>query len=789
MHKNGLYRFGEYEVDPVRRQVRRAGVPVSVPQKAFQLLLYLLDNPGRVLSKAELMEAIWPQSFVEEGNLAQSIFLLRKALEEQPGNYRYIVTVAGEGYQFAVVAEVVSAAAPPTAHPGAGMAGSLKQPKRPEHEPAETRAPLVLVPLSGGKTDGGRSSGEANRTAARGSLALKDELNAQSSVNSGVEETEFPENPEPRGPGTVPGNRALRKIRRSVVAATVTASVALLSAFWLYREVRAPSAPPFQDFVLRRITDNQNVQLTAISPDGKFLAMVRRDPQGRDSLWIHQISSNTDRALLTGQDLSYKNILFSPDSSYVYFRAAGGDEGTPGGPQKAEVFRVPLIGGEPFRVLDRADSEPVFLAEGERLCFLRRSGAGESYDFVSANAEGGDERVLARASGKGMIAAVCSPDGKRAAISYRGSEIDVLDFALGQSRYLFGPSGERWFVHSVNWTPDGKGLIVTTALKGSQILQLGYVAYPSGAFHAITNNLDNYVHSSSLSADGRLLTTTEGREDSAFYLASIAQPETFRELPFPWIQSFAWVSARRVVATGADNVLKIADLESGTDTLPPMPKGYSLATPSRCGETSLVGVNTNLAAGNAIFEVNLDGTNWRQLTHGKRDLWPSCTPDGKWLLYIDSSARESTQLMRMARADGTAGGSAPSVGLPVGPGAWYDISADGKLVALAHGGEDASLTLISTATWRKTAEVPLTLRSIRSVAFDSRNKGVLVAGSLNGASGIWRQPMDGSVAAQLLTVPGKQIRMLRVSPDGSQIAFTAYAPQADAVLLEDKGHR
>ena len=97
----GLYEFDNYVVDPLRRQLRRAGLVVPVPQKAFQLLLYLVQNPGRVLTKRELISAVWPNSFVDEANLTQGIFLLRKALGEHSGAIRYILTVPGEGYQFA----------------------------------------------------------------------------------------------------------------------------------------------------------------------------------------------------------------------------------------------------------------------------------------------------------------------------------------------------------------------------------------------------------------------------------------------------------------------------------------------------------------------------------------------------------------------------------------------------------------------------------------------------------------------------------------------------------------
>ncbi|WP_263374560.1 winged helix-turn-helix domain-containing protein [Granulicella aggregans] len=115
MQTLGFYQFDDFLIDPVRRQVCRAGVPVSVPQKAFQLLLFLLENPGRVLTKREIMDAVWPQAFVEETNLTQSIFLLRKALGELPGQNRYIVTVPGAGYQFAVLpVEVEQVPAPQT---------------------------------------------------------------------------------------------------------------------------------------------------------------------------------------------------------------------------------------------------------------------------------------------------------------------------------------------------------------------------------------------------------------------------------------------------------------------------------------------------------------------------------------------------------------------------------------------------------------------------------------------------------------------------------------------------
>ncbi len=102
-----LYRFGEFELDPCRRTFLRQGAPLEVTPKAFEVLTYLVANPGRLVTKAELLKAVWPDSFVEESNLAQHISWLRKALGDRSN---LIDTVPGRGYQFATVVQVISSA-------------------------------------------------------------------------------------------------------------------------------------------------------------------------------------------------------------------------------------------------------------------------------------------------------------------------------------------------------------------------------------------------------------------------------------------------------------------------------------------------------------------------------------------------------------------------------------------------------------------------------------------------------------------------------------------------------
>src|SRR6266550_8982440 len=95
-----LYRFGQFALDSRKRTLSRVDSPVSLTPKAFDVLLFLAQNSNRLVTKEELLQAVWGDTFVEEGNLTQYISHLRKALGDNPEDTRLIVTIARKGYQF-----------------------------------------------------------------------------------------------------------------------------------------------------------------------------------------------------------------------------------------------------------------------------------------------------------------------------------------------------------------------------------------------------------------------------------------------------------------------------------------------------------------------------------------------------------------------------------------------------------------------------------------------------------------------------------------------------------------
>ena len=94
-----VYEFGPFRLDPSERLLLRDGQPIALKPKAFDLLVFLVERQGRLVPKHELMEGLWPGTFVEEANLTYTVSILRKALGDQEGD-QFVQTVPTRGYRF-----------------------------------------------------------------------------------------------------------------------------------------------------------------------------------------------------------------------------------------------------------------------------------------------------------------------------------------------------------------------------------------------------------------------------------------------------------------------------------------------------------------------------------------------------------------------------------------------------------------------------------------------------------------------------------------------------------------
>jgi DNA-binding winged helix-turn-helix (wHTH) protein len=135
-----VYRFAAFELDPERLELRKCDRAVNLPTKSFDVLLYLVENRGRSVSRSELLSSLWPGVCVASGSLTQAIWAIREVVRDHTGDAAIIKTVRGLGYRF--VAPVL------IAHTGGTHFAVRSHAPRTLQErlgalPAETRA-LVL---------------------------------------------------------------------------------------------------------------------------------------------------------------------------------------------------------------------------------------------------------------------------------------------------------------------------------------------------------------------------------------------------------------------------------------------------------------------------------------------------------------------------------------------------------------------------------------------------------------------------------------------------------------------
>src|SRR5947207_10806890 len=107
-----IYEFDDFRVDTGQFLLMKGGQPTAITPTVFRILLALLERPGQIVTKDQLIKFVWPDSFVEEGNLNRNVSTLRKALEEKPCDHRYIETIPKTGYRFVAPVRSIEYQAP-----------------------------------------------------------------------------------------------------------------------------------------------------------------------------------------------------------------------------------------------------------------------------------------------------------------------------------------------------------------------------------------------------------------------------------------------------------------------------------------------------------------------------------------------------------------------------------------------------------------------------------------------------------------------------------------------------
>jgi eukaryotic-like serine/threonine-protein kinase len=187
------------------------------------------------------------------------------------------------------------------------------------------------------------------------------------------------------------------------------------------------------------------------------------------------------------------------------------------------------------------------------------------------------------------------------------------------------------------------------------------------------------------------------------------------------------------------------------------------------------------SAGNAVnlWKAGTSGTGAVQLTTGRNERNPQCSPDGKWVYFVE--VRENQALKRVPIEGGT-----PEL-VRDEPSDGYVLSPDGKTIAQLDVRElDHKLVLnIFDIADKKLTYRNIDERASDPIGFSSDGKGIVYNVRQHGVDNLWLQPLDGSAFRQITHFTSERISRFKFSPDGSQLAIERGHNESDAVLLRD----
>lgn len=716
------FEFGEFRLDTRRRILQKNGTPIHLTTRSFDLLCVLVENAGRVLEHDELLDKVWEDTFVEQGNLKKTVSTLRQALGESPETSEFITTVPRRGYRFS--AEV---------RPVGDEAILIR----------ETRAEIIV----------------------------EEEIEDETTVKN-----------TPRSTLAKPRRFQTRQILFACGAALALATAAF--AVWMFWR-KPPQSFSVENVRTTKLnSEGMSSNVVPISADGKYIAYAVVE-KTNTSLVVKQLATGSVRTIVPPQsDVIFWGYNFSPDSEYVYYIVNNFAEPSKSGlyripflggvPQmlfeKAGGFITFSPDGKRLaftRRMDNFDTEIVaantdgsnvqsvavydtnyriwgveWTPDGESLlCTIRKREDDKSVYYVAeVSIADGTEKIVMPAQTANLISAVWLPD--KQSLLYVMSEPNALIRQIWQyfpstaeSRRVTNDNVSYWFIAL---TKDGKTF---ATVQESRPTAIWTADADLTNFRKITVGANEFWRAF-WTADGKIAyQATENRQEAIWTMQ-------------------------------ADGTNKLK-LTSGSDS-------YEL-NPRISDDGRTITFASRLSGNSQVRRIDTDGMNLRQLTNDLKTPGTEAKvlADGQTLIF--STYLSPTGWTLFKRTPGGKDNQLTNVTVE----AW-DVSPDGRLLVFSGTDAQTQKNKIYVQNLEngeiiKTFDVRAshTLRFTRdgkAVIFGSRREGSL--------SEIMFQPLDGSSPKTFDNPEGERIIWLDWSLDGKNLLVVRGKIQNDVVLIQ-----
>ena len=732
-----FYRFGEFAIDLEQRVLLRRKQPVPLTPKVFDTLLVLVERHGRIVSKDELMNRLWPDSFVEDSNLIFNVQQLRKALGDDARNPMFIETIARRGYRF--IADVEECLTDEAAVPSNVKVRSAHD------EYPET---ISLVAPTNGMLE----------------AALI-------------------------GPSTTGASAALApvKLLRSrpinIALAASILMVASISAWYLAatkidqrRFLSAVTNPTaLRPLKVEKLTLTGKNRHAVISPDGQYIAYTFA-VKGQNSIWFRQLATDSGKEIVAPTD-RLGGLAVSHNGQHLYF--------IKGSPESFALYRVALpFGGVPARLIEKPQGSYSLSPDDSQIAFVRYSEDDKQCALMIAGVDGQHERTIAIHDQPDRFnTPAWSPDGTNIAVAVGASDSGSQQVRVVQFNAATGSEVElspvRWFhISRIVWLPDQSGLLITANKTLGQPKQLWRLNHRSGEVTPLTDGMTSYTDLS-LTADGSKAVAPQVSSTSNIWIGPAVGSQALKRITHA-AEDFCWMADGRIVYSSHNSIN--ANLwvmqPDGTAQKQLTYEGERNGNPAATADGRYIVFSSTRSGMLQIWRMDSDGSSATALTTGAGHSLPTVSPDGRWVFY---NSVDDWSLWKVSISGGEA------IRLTNGQSIYPSISPDGKLIACFGKGKEKSHELLILSPIDGKTLHELDVGSLKLSAYRLRwsldGRFLFFAASRDGVAGIYRQPLTGGTAERMIEFEEDDVYDFGYSPDGQQLAVTRGDYQFDIVLL------
>ena len=578
-----------------------------------------------------------------------------------------------------------------------------------------------------------------------------------------------------------------------VAGLIIVAVLAGIAARGLWNRGRSGAIAPEQHMRLTRLTSDGSTSLTALSPDGRYLARVVREREGY-SLRVMQTATGSDVPILPPSPAEFTDLRFSPDGDYIYFVRFD-----PGSTVYSSLHQVPTLGGTPRRLVFDVDTGVAFSPDGKRIAFIRFAPQREEAALLVADADGTNEHRLVVLEWKHAesftgTTPAWSPDARRIATVTNGAggPFDVRVVTVEESSGERRPVGGPWaWVSTLAWLPDGKDLMLAAARDPSETRgQLWRLSYPGAGATRITNDLSDYW-SFSLSADGKSLAAIQSNTIADLWTVPLENPRRAKALttatgPDASPYDVAPGPAESILYSQTDargsRIVSLPEAGGSPRTL--FSNTFPTSDPRHAPQDGTIAFTTTRDGhGTHVWRMAADGGNPAQVTTGSGEFLSDISPDGRWI-YFNRTFNRGAWRVSVQGGEGSRMADSAATGL-------VRVSPDGRSVAyprLITSRERVELFLAvspvegGAPTWTRPWPEG---EGERNFEWTRDGKALTYIRNIGAVGNVWQQPLDESPPRQITRFDDLRVFSHAWSADGHALYVVRGRNASDAVLIRD----